>query len=139
MIYRTTLKAADISRTRDARRPPPPKSLTGRPFLKGQDCFCEVTLEESREQITFRTFQDLCENVFGGALGNNSRELSGCFLGAPWGLLEAPRELLGVSVGNMHIGWEILEAPWGLLGAPWGLLGAPWELLGAPWEVFGSS
>ena len=72
------------------------------------------------------------ENVFGGALGNNSRELSGCFLGAPWVLLEAPWELLGVSVGNMHIGWEILEAPWKLLGAPREVLGSPWELLGAP-------
>ena len=58
--------------------------------------------------------------------------IPGSSLGAPWGLLEAPWELLGVSVGNMHIGWEILEAPWKLLGAPREVLGSPWGLLGAP-------
>ena len=58
MTHRTTLGAADLGRA-SARGPPPPRSLTGRPFLNGHDCFCEGTLGESRERNPFKTFQDL--------------------------------------------------------------------------------
>ena len=108
-----------------ARGPPPPKSLTGRPFLNGRGHCGEATLEESREQTSFKTFQSLCENLIGPG------ELRRSYVGRVAG--RTPSVLVWAFRSALFVSWRPLRATWVPLGSLVGSLGATWEPRGASW------
>ena len=106
-----------------ARGPPPPTSLTGRPFLNGRGHCGEATLEESREQTFLKTFHNLCENLIGPG------ELRRSYVGRVAG--RTPSVLVWAFRSALFVSWRPLRATWVSLGSLVGSLGATWGPRGA--------
>jgi hypothetical protein len=118
-----------ISRTGRARGPPPPTSLTGRPFLNGRGHCGEATLEELREQTSFKTSQNLCENLIGPG------ELRRSYVGRVAG--RTPSVLVWAFRSALSVSWRPLRATWVPLGSLAGPLVATWGPRGATWVPLG--